>query len=716
MTERMIIRVVLVLAGLELITQAGCSRAGRRCTEMPDSELVSGAVLVRYDVYRGSLCQSPEDALDLASKAGAPSLSKSAPLPGPAPKLDLPEGNVTLLVTTFSDLAGHAPLGIGCVEARVVQGVTDCIDLELEAVPLVCAADQTDCQMQCVDLTIDRRNCGACGLLCVGDEICAGGKCACSGALTDCEGHCVDASVDPNNCGSCGGTCPPAANCASGICSCNQSDFTNCGDVCVDLLSDKKHCGTCTSSCSGDLVCNLGTSCICSSTDWPWFNAAPAHRPGKLNLHAMAYDEHNQRVVLFGGMLSSGATSSDTWLWDGVDWTNAMPVDHPTPRIAPAMAYDPKNQNMVLFGGFDENGRQNDTWIWDGSDWTVQPISAGTPSARFYHAMAADKKRNIVMFGGSTGGVDPNTYAWDGTAWSMVAQTGPPATHGQSMVFESRTNRTLLFGGLGVDQTWTWDGSKWTQQNPAVHPSTREYGLMADDVAHHVVVLFGGGNSLNDTWLWDGLNWAQSVIAISRFPPGRSFHGLAYDGARAQTVLYGGMTPMGATDDTWLFDPSKGPTPCGTDSCVAFDSDSQNCGGCGTSCPTDGACLSGKCTKVAVCGAEAVDLFANDTHCGDCGTACVNGRVCQAGVCSCPGVTPGVCGGTCVDFASDLANCGSCGKVCSWACEQGMCSCDMDGITDCGDGCFDLQNSPSRCGTCTHSCTGAQTCVSGICQ
>ncbi len=68
----------------------------------------------------------------------------------------------------------------------------------------------------------------------------------------------------------------------------------------------------------------------------------------------------------------------------------------------------------------------------------------------------------------------------------------------------------MLFGGFvnghQLGDTWTWDGTTWTQQHPAVHPPARRYAAMAYDAATGAAVLFGGGGRpglLGDTWTWE---------------------------------------------------------------------------------------------------------------------------------------------------------------------------------------------------------------------
>ncbi len=120
----------------------------------------------------------------------------------------------------------------------------------------------------------------------------------------------------------------------------------------------------------------------------------------------------------------------------------------------------------------------------------------------------------------------------------------------------------VLFGGGGnrrlrlFGDTWTWDGTTWTQQAPAASPSARDQAAMAYDAATGTAVLFGGvdpiGDHLADTWTWDGTTWTQQAPAAS--PHGRDAAAMAYDAATGTAVLFGGRGP--ATyyrADTWTW-------------------------------------------------------------------------------------------------------------------------------------------------------------------
>jgi hypothetical protein len=73
----------------------------------------------------------------------------------------------------------------------------------------------------------------------------------------------------------------------------------------------------------------------------------------------------------------------------------------------------------------------------------------------------------------------------------------------------------VLFGGFSgppLGDTWTWDGTDWTQVMPSTPPDPRQASGIATVGSH--VVLFGGwdGDSTfyDDTWFWDGGQWTAA--------------------------------------------------------------------------------------------------------------------------------------------------------------------------------------------------------------
>jgi len=177
-------------------------------------------------------------------------------------------------------------------------------------------------------------------------------------------------------------------------------------------------------------------------------------------------------------------------------------------------------------------------------------------------------------------------------------------------------------------------------------------------------------------------------------------------------------------------------TTCGS-LCVDPQSDSDNCGACGTQCPVGQACVSSKCSATcpgneAICttGGKSgcVNTKSDNANCGACGKACKATEACVGGACStsCAGKTFCVPDGGapfCTDTKSDNANCGSCGKKCNAteACVGGICtgSCTMDqtlcGVDAGAPYCANLATDNANCGDCNVKCGVFESCVNGMC-
>ena len=175
--------------------------------------------------------------------------------------------------------------------------------------------------------------------------------------------------------------------------------------------------------------------------------------------------------VIAAAMMTVGILEAQTANWVEVG------SGSPSSRCCMGMAYDGATHSTLLFGGVGPGPAQTlygDTWNWHGG-W-LQLFPATSPSARNGAVMAFDRAvGNIVLFGGTT-------------------INNPNGT------------------GVFFNDTWTWDGTTWTEQFPPVSPPARTgYGNMVYDAATQTVVLFGGSNiagvagSLNDTWTWNGV-------------------------------------------------------------------------------------------------------------------------------------------------------------------------------------------------------------------
>ncbi len=127
-----------------------------------------------------------------------------------------------------------------------------------------CNVGLTECGGECVDLTTDNLNCGACGVACPGGRICHEGLyceafepgTAGSGGTT---GECVEPFVTAEHCGSCATSCPstePLCSCQGEDCECVaecNAPRVVCGTACVDRDVDPLNCGSCGFECASAL-------------------------------------------------------------------------------------------------------------------------------------------------------------------------------------------------------------------------------------------------------------------------------------------------------------------------------------------------------------------------------------------------------------------------------------------------------------------------------
>lgn len=187
---------------------------------------------------------------------------------------------------------------------------------------------------------------------------------------------------------------------------------------------------------------------------------------------------------------------------------------------------------------------------------------ATSPSAREGCAMAFDSRRQrTVLFGGSgTGAVLGDTWEWDGTNWTRVTTVvSPPPRQHAAMAFDPVRGQIVLFGGANVSarlgDTWTYDGTAWTPRTPSASPSARRQVSMAWERNGNRLLLFGGTDgttSFNDTWVWNGSDWASAASPIRPFP--RWGHALADEPGSGGVLLFGGFALQGGVtslNDTW---------------------------------------------------------------------------------------------------------------------------------------------------------------------
>jgi sugar lactone lactonase YvrE len=274
-----------------------------------------------------------------------------------------------------------------------------------------------------------------------------------------------------------------------------------------------------------------------SSDTWLWNGSTWTHAassgPSARSSSAMAYDAISGKVVLFGGVDSNGNAQQDTWFWNGSSWSqvppSSNPANNPPARFSANMVYDAALGEIVMFGGTSANNVTdlNDTWVWNGSTATWTQVNQTGPSARDSFGMAYDSvNKEVVLFGGYTNtSYSSETWTFDGTNF-WVRQSpanSPPGRDALVMAYDPELDETVMFGGINnqpQNDTWEWNGTTWTNVANNV-PSARWNSVLAYDAEQDQLLLFSGWNSPlpDDTWSW---GTQQNFGNVNVCPSGQS--------------------------------------------------------------------------------------------------------------------------------------------------------------------------------------------------
>lgn len=271
------------------------------------------------------------------------------------------------------------------------------------------------------------------------------------------------------------------------------------------------------------------------------------------------------------------ATRSVTWTR-----TTAGPA-----VIWDAVAFAPSVGRLVSYGGTAGYTVPTGVSMLDPKtgSWTTIKATRGWPSARAHARMAWDPvRKRLVMFGGratngallqDTWAFNPSTKAWTPLITNCRRVVCPPARGGGALVWSSKIEKLVLFGGFtaddwGLNDSWTFDGTAWKELSTTGGPSGRYLFGMAEDAASGKLVVYGGverthvgsGDLIaatedSRTWLLDPVTGAWATVQTPTVPEGRAEIGMAYVGSLGGVVVSTG-SPAGPmetwSNSTWVYD------------------------------------------------------------------------------------------------------------------------------------------------------------------
>ncbi len=207
------------------------------------------------------------------------------------------------------------------------------------------------------------------------------------------------------------------------------------------------------------------------------------------------------------------------------------------------------------------------------------PAAAKAPSPRSRAATAFDEATGtVVLFGGAAGSagsgssqLNPadllaDTWTWDGSAWTQLApSSSPPARAGGAMTYDPVRKVVLLWGGFTAQgqsaDFWSWNGSDWAQIRTTTAPPAEgiqgwDYPVpvLTYDRARNVITLLrNSGNhpaapQAPDVWTWEGSSWAHASAANAPSAWGSA----AYDTSRSVVVFF--AQDGSGSLSTWAYD------------------------------------------------------------------------------------------------------------------------------------------------------------------
>lgn len=257
----------------------------------------------------------------------------------------------------------------------------------------------------------------------------------------------------------------------------------------------------------------------------------------------------------------------------------------PTPMLNPfaggyhPMAYDSESDKIVLVPRLGNNRQSlnSQTWLFDFNTKTWQQMPDGPPDGEGPMAYDSQSDRIILFLGargslgsifalGQTWAYDTNTDTWT----NMEPTESPSGLFGARMVYDSESDRMILFAGFDVEtlsdkpETWAYDyeTNTWSNLQPTGDPppGSNYFAMSYDTAADRVIAWRRGFNPESQmlefkigTYDYNSNTWEQREI--ERHPDAYDYSTMVYDPGTGLNILFGGLDREGQPkNEIWGYD------------------------------------------------------------------------------------------------------------------------------------------------------------------
>lgn len=308
--------------------------------------------------------------------------------------------------------------------------------------------------------------------------------------------------------------------------------------------------------------------------EMPAEGLAPANR----GYHTAVWDAAGEQMLVYGGLAGSFEFRGDLWSFQPKtgEWARlGLFGPNPEPRFFHTAAWDPNGRQMLVFGGSAnvEGWFLNDLWTYqaDLDRWAPVRPTGPIPPARLAHSAVWDPvgAQMLVFFGGCGGCYLDDVWGYKPAANEWVrlnpSGTAPASRGGHSVVWDSRSQQALVYGGGSLNDVWAYrpTSNSWASlaASGAAFPALASHRAVWDDAAERLLV-FGGLGGRHEANPVDGL-WAYRPTTnaweqLGRGGPGptpRQGHTMVWTPAERRAFVFGGTAGDRAFfDDLWAYD------------------------------------------------------------------------------------------------------------------------------------------------------------------